>query len=82
MGNKCKYRLNVQMNDTNAEKNLTNWYVPLAHSVAYILRQFISPGQNGHYFGRWYFQMYFIESKWKNSYSNLTVICFQESTWQ
>ena len=40
------------------------------------------PGQNGHHFGRWHFQMHFLEWKWYNSISNFTEICCQESNWQ
>ena len=40
------------------------------------------PGQNGHYFGRWHFQMNFLEWKWQNLNSNFIEICSQESNWQ
>ena len=35
------------------------------------------PGKNGRHFGRWQFQMHFLEWKWQNS-----EICSQEFNWQ
>ena len=41
----------------------------------------MSPEQNGCHFGRWHFQLHFLEWKWYNSDSNFTEICSQESNW-
>ena len=41
-----------------------------------------TPGQNGHHCGRRHVQMDFHEWKWKNSDSNFTESCSQESNWQ
>ena len=40
------------------------------------------PEQNGHHFGRRYFQVHFLEWKWENSDSNFTENCSHESNWQ
>ena len=40
------------------------------------------PGQNGHHFGRWHFQLHFLEWKWYNYDYNFTEKCSQGSSWQ
>ena len=46
-------------------------------SMQVVVRKLYSspPGQNGCHFGKWHFQMHFLEWKWENSNSNFTETC-------
>ena len=41
----------------------------------------LRPGQDGHHFGRWHFQVHFLERKVLNFKSNFTAICYLGSNW-